>query len=236
MTEEKNPVSRAADGFQRSVSEHILNALKAGLSTAPFCGGIASLMTDYIPSSKQQRLEQFATDVAADLDSLQKHVKNDVILRDDFAYIFEQCFRGAAEHYQQDKLDAFRGMLVNAATGFGASSDEREYFLNLVNSLSGLHLRILKFMAMPDRYLSECGISPDRIRGGFSTFLPVAIPGVNVEAIKSAFGELYQYGFINTDKSIFSTMTSGQGLDLLGQGTRVTQFGARFIQFCTSPK
>ena len=36
--------------------EHILNVIKAGLATAPFCGGIASLMNDYIPSSKQNKL------------------------------------------------------------------------------------------------------------------------------------------------------------------------------------
>ena len=30
-------------------AEHILNILKAGLATAPFCGGIASLISDYIP-------------------------------------------------------------------------------------------------------------------------------------------------------------------------------------------
>ncbi|GAB3309125.1 hypothetical protein GCM10027428_05140 [Haliea atlantica] len=67
-------------------------------------------------------------------------------------------------------------------------------------------------------------------------FFPVAVPGVNVEVIKSAFGDLYQYGFLNTDKSIFSTMTSGQGLELLGRGGRVTELGKKFIQFCSVPQ
>ena len=150
--------------------------------------------------------------------------------------MFEQSFRGVADNYQPEKVEAFRGILVNSAIGFSAPAAEREYFLNLVNSLSALHLRILKFTAMPDRYLKEMQIPQDRIRGGFTTFFPLAIPGVNIEIIKSAFGELYQYGFLNTDKSIFTTMTSGQGLELLGRGGRVTELGRKFIQFCTVPQ
>ena len=51
-----NKVKRIATG---NAAEHILNILKAGLATAPFCGGIASLMTDYIPSGRTTRLEAF---------------------------------------------------------------------------------------------------------------------------------------------------------------------------------
>lgn len=215
--------------------EHILNAFKAVMATAPFCGGIASLMSDYIPSSKQKRLDEFSRRVAQDLEELQEQVEANKILTDEFAYTFEKCFRGAAENYQKEKLEAFRGILINSALGSDLAEDEKDYFLNLVNTLSVLHIRILRFTANPTEYLRANNIPEQNIRGGFSQFFPVAISGVNVEIIKSAFGELYQYGFFDTDKSIFDTMTSGQGLDLLGNGSRVTEFGSRFINFCTSP-
>jgi hypothetical protein len=88
-------------------------------------------------------------------------------------------------------------------------------------------------MSKPIEYLNEYKIPVESIRGGFSQFFPIAIPGVDVGVIESAFGDLYNYGFINTDKKIFHTMTSGQGLDLLGN--RVSQLGANFINFCTAP-
>jgi hypothetical protein len=118
--------------------------------------------------------------------------------------------------------------------GTDVAADEKEFFLNLVTTLSVLHIRILKFMAEPKRYLEAYGIPAGRIYGGFSQFFPVAIPGVDVKVIEAAFGDLYQYGFINTDKTIFVTMTSSQGLDLLGN--RVTDLGKRFTSFCTRPK
>jgi len=61
-----------------------------------------------------------------------------------------------------------------------------------------------------------------------------SIPGADIEAIKGAFGDLYQIGLINTDRSMFNVMTSGQGLELLGD--RLTEAGRRFIAFCTTPE
>jgi hypothetical protein len=181
-----------------------------------------------------RRLEAFAERLAADMNELQDRVDEAQILTDEFAFIFEKCFRGVAENYQAEKLESFRGILLNAAIGTDLSKDEKEFFLNLVTTLSVLHIRILKFMAEPVRYLEAHGISADRIQGGFSEFFPVAIPGVDLEVIKAAFGDLHQYGFINTDKTIFATMTAGQGLHLLGN--RVLELGRKFVAFCTRPR
>ena len=218
----------------QSFAEHILNIIKAGLSAAPFTGAIASLMTDYIPNAKAKRLEEFAEQIAKDLYDLQDSVNAEYLQTDDFAFMFEQSFRAVAEHPQKEKLEAFRGILVNSATIKGYTEEEKEYFLNLAMNLSTLHIRILKFMAMPEKYLEEAGIPKEKISGGFGNFFPVAIPGVSIEVIRSAFGELNRYGFTNTTESIFGTITAGQGLDLL-KG-RVTELGNRFIRFCTSPK
>jgi len=54
------------------------------------------------------------------------------------------------------------------------------------------------------------------------------------EVMESTFGDLHQYGLVNTDKSIFMTMTSGQGLQLLGD--RLTDIGKGFVMFCTVPQ
>ncbi len=219
---------------QTNIWEHLLNIFKAAAATAPYCGGIASLMTDYIPSAKFKRLEAFTKQLTEDIKHLENKLDTKYIKTDEFAFVFERCFRGAAENYQKEKLDAFRGILLNSAIRKDASEDEKEYFINLVNSLSALHIRILKFICNPLEYISENNIHREKIQGGFSDFMPIAIPGVELEVIKSAFQDLYQYGLINTDKSIFNTMTSSQGLHLLGN--RGATFGNKFIEFCTVPR
>lgn len=218
---------------QTNIGEHLLNIFKAAAATAPFCGGIASLMSDYIPSARFKRLEAFAQQITEDIRNLESKLDSKYIKTDHFAFVFERCFRGAAENYQKEKLDAFRAMILNSAIRKDASEDEKEYFINLVNSLSSLHIRILKFLTRPIDYLQENNISREKIQGGFSTFMPIAVPGVDLEVIKSAFHDLYQSGLINTDKSIFSTMTSGQGLQLLGN--RGAKLGDKFIAYCILP-
>lgn len=216
-----------------NTTETILNIFKAVLASAPFCGGIASLITDYIPSARFQRLEKFAEQVAEDLLELSDRIDESYIKTDDFAFMFEKCFRGVAENPQKEKMNAFRGILINSAVRKDYSEEEKEYFLNLLNTLSVLHIRILRFMAYPREYLKDLDIPENRIIGGFSDFFPVAIPGVQLSVIESAFGDLHQYGLVTTDKTIFRTMTSGQGLHLLGN--RISNLGQRFIQFCISP-
>ena len=78
------------------------------------------------------------------------------------------------------------------------------------------------------------GIPLTSIQGGFSNFLPVAIPNVNLDVIKIAFGDLYSNGLITTDKGIFGTMTAGQGIQLL-KG-RVSNTGNIFIEFIKNPE
>ena len=215
-------------------AERLTSIFKAVLATAPFTGGIASLISDQIASRRQRRLEEFALNTAEDLKRLAASVNAEYVRTDDFAFLFEQCFKGAAEHPQREKLNAFRGVLVNAAIRTDVDEAEKEYFLNLVGTLSVLHMKTLRFMAEPRRFLADAGIPEAKIQGGFAQMLPTAIPGAHLEVIKAAFGDLYQGGLISTDKNIFATMTSAQGLHLLGN--RVTDLGRRFIDFCLVPR
>lgn len=216
-----------------SVAEHILNVFKAGLGAVPFGGGLASLLSDYIPSSRFRRLEDFAAKVAEDLKRLEDRVRVEYLHTDEFAFIFEKCFRGTAENYQKERLEAFRGILVNSALSTDLATEEQEFFLNLVNNLSVVHIRVLSFMAKPKEYLAAADIPEGQIRGGFSTFMPIALPRIPVDVIRLSFEDLYRYGLTTTDSSIFGTMTSASGLRLLGD--RVSKLGHRFIDFCTVP-
>lgn len=227
---EKDTIKSISAISKHSASDHIVSAIKAILSTVPFGGGLASLMSDYIPSSKHDRIIGFTKQIAADFERLKDKIDEVKLQTDEFAYILEGCYKGVAENYQEIKLNAFRGILINSATGNDPTTDEKEYFLGLVSSLSVLHIRILLFMSKPKKYLEYYNIS-ETLYGGFTDMFLVAMPKINIEVIKAAFGDLYRNGFLNTDKTIFGTMTSGQGLSLLEN--RVTELGKRFIDFCS---
>ena len=114
---------------------------------------------------------------------------------------------------------------------FDITQTEKEYYLNLVENLSTLHIQILSFLAFPHEYLKINELPDSCISGGFSNFFPTVIPNVSLETIKIAFKDLHAYGFLTTDSGIFSTMTANQGWNLLGE--RVSENGRKFIDFIT---
>ncbi len=69
--------------------EHIVNGITAILASVPFAGGIASLITDYIPSQRELRLQEFTENIANDLSALKEKINEEYILTDEFAFIFE---------------------------------------------------------------------------------------------------------------------------------------------------
>ncbi len=238
---DEEPIDQAIANWQEakkrgdSAGQHIARILSAGIGLAdPVAGAFASLASSYIPSRRLARLEEFAEQIAADLRHFSARLDAEYIQSDEYAYLFEHCFRGAAENYQQEKLDAFRGILINSPIRTDIGQEEKEYFLNLVSTLTSVHLRILHFMSDPTGYLALNEIDPSTIRGGFSRSFHAALPGVHLDTIKSAFSDLNALGFTDTPPSIFATMTSAQGIQLV-QG-RVTEFGERFISFCRVPE
>ena len=76
-------------------------------------------------SARFRRLEDFAERVAEDLGRLGDRVNEADLQTDEFAFIFERAFRGATENYQREKLEAFRGILVNAAIPAGVNTMDR---------------------------------------------------------------------------------------------------------------
>jgi len=231
--EKKDKIISKVKGKVLSIprGEHILYLFKAGLSGLPIGSAISSLLTDYIPGARFKRVENFARQVAEDLKKFEDQIDENFIKTDEFAYIFEQSIRGVAQNYQKEKLKAFRAILVNSAIRKDVAQDEKEYFLSLVNNLSTLHIQILKFLAFPKEYIREQGMEANSIQGGFSQIFSKLMPELDPDVIESAFGDLYQLGFINTDKTIFHTQTSARGLRLVGD--RVTNLGKRFINFCS---
>jgi hypothetical protein len=132
---------------------------------------------------------------------------------------------------QKDKLSAYKAILLNSLCNTDVKESEKEYFLNLVNNLTTLHLRILSFLYSPKSYLNARNMDEKSLVGGFSQMFEYVFKDIDFEIIKNAFQELYDMGLVNTKKDAFYTMTSSSGLHLLDD--RTSNFGKRFIKFIT---
>jgi len=149
---------------------------------------------------------------------------------DEILYIVEKTLRGALENYQKEKLDAFRGILINSLTRTDRKQEEKEIYINLVNSLSVLHLKLLSIFANPDKFLNQKQLKFDSQNmwgDDFQTVLQKCLE-CDTEIIKSLITDLYNRGLINM--SSMGGLTANRGKDLLFG--RLTELGKIFIEYC----
>lgn len=131
----------------------------------------------------------------------------------------------ALRTHQNEKLEALRNAILNVAKGQAPEEALQNVFLNLIDSFTELHLRILKVFQNPE--------PPQNMSmGGLSNVLEHNIPELRGrrELYDQLWKDLYSRGLVNTD-GLHVTMT-GHGL---GE-KRTTGIGDAFLKFIEEPQ
>ena len=135
----------------------------------------------------------------------------------------------ALRNHQKEKLDAFQNVVVNSARGVDIEENLQLLFLNMVDELTPLHLRVLKYFDDPRKWLDEHGIKFSIYMGGASTGLEVALPELvgKRDVYDTLVMDLYNRGVVNHDKTTLHTMTSEAGI----LESRTTDLGKKFLRY-----
>ena len=201
---------------------------KAGLSAIPIVGGPAVELFQYIiqPPLEKRRGEWMAQ-VGEKLQELEANgLKLDELQNnEEFVSAVMHALQIALRTHQVAKLDALRNAILNVAKGQAPDEALQNVFLNLIDSFTELHLRILKVFQAPSP-------PPSMSMGGLGSVLEHNIPELrgNRELYDQLWKDLYSRGLVNTDH-LHVTMT-GHGL---GQ-KRTTGIGDAFLKFIEEPK
>ncbi len=196
---------------------------KAGLSLIPWVGGPAAELFQYvIQPPLERRREEWMAQVGEKLYELETRGLNldELKENEEFVSVVMHASQIALRTHQTAKLDALRNSIINVAKGQAPNETLQNVFLNLVDSFTELHLRILKIFQSPS---PPQGIS----MGGLSNVLEHNIPQLhgNRELYDQLWKDLYSRGLVNTD-GLHVTM-SAHGL---GE-KRTTGIGDEFLKF-----
>jgi hypothetical protein len=116
--------------------------------------------------------------------------------------------------------------VLNAASPGAPEAAEQQIFLNLIDSFTEWHLRLLKLFQDPQPHVPS-----NAYMGGLGQVVEAAIPALNGrrDFYDRIWSDLNARGLVNTG-SLHVTMTAhGMGVK------RTTDFGDRFVAFITSP-
>lgn len=197
--------------------------VKAGLSAIPVVGGSAVELFQYVVQPPlEKRREAWMAQVGEKLQDLEAQGLKlaDLQANEEFISAVMHASQAALRTHQAAKLDALRNAVVNIAQGQAPEEAVQHLFLDFVDSLTELHLRILRVFQAPSP-------PPNMSMGGLSNVLEHQIPELRGrrDLYDQFWKDLYSRGLVNTD-GLHVTMT-GNGL----AQKRTTGLGDEFLTF-----
>lgn len=209
--------------------------VKAGLASIPTLGAAVSELFSLITSPLEKRRDEWVVEIAKSLKELEEKVDDfkmsELSQNEVFITTVTYATQAAIRNHQEEKLEALKNAVLNAALPNSPSEDLQLMFLEFIDTLTPWHLRVLKFFSNPLEWAQKHNISYSFGFGGS--------PG---QALLMAFPELNKLGeFSNLlvkdlssrglllDFSL-STMMTGNG----ATSPRITAIGSQFLSFISS--
>jgi hypothetical protein len=189
------------------------NALTVGL------GG--TLLAKVFPSKATKRRQAFDADVKDRLDRLEEQGRITRQMVEDNEQFFSTYLHAtliAVRSHQSEKLEALRNAVLNSALPCAPDENRQQIFLNWVDELTPLHLRVLNYLLPAREYSKRL---PDAIADAFPESKAVDLANVIVD-------DLAAKHLIRSDPT--------NGVVYLGvKETRLTPLGSAFLSFIRDP-
>lgn len=131
-------------------------AVQAMASLVP---GLSNALALILVPPLTQRRDDWLKDLEFRLRELENQVRDfhfdDLHRNEQFVSATLQATQAALRTHQEEKLEALRNAVLNVAVSRGPSEDLQVIFLNLVDSFTPMHLKILRFFYQRDATVLE---------------------------------------------------------------------------------
>lgn len=227
MSDDKSELAKQAQELGKSkASDHVANIVKATLNAVPILGGsIASLIDDYIPESRQKRIEEFSKSLAEEMERLADSLDETYVKTDEFAYLFTRVYQDVTRDYQQEKLVAYRNMLVNSLRA-DRNSVEHEWSLTLLEQMTPLHIITLAVFESNARNSRKFHLSNRTV--SFHRQVE-RLTNLTWDIAFAVIQDLNRFGLLDTSGITYSSRITGLEKFL-------TPMGRKFLNFIGSDK
>ena len=211
---------------------------KAGIASIPGIGGAAAeLFSMVIAPPLEKRRNQWLDDIAERLKSLEGVVEGfrveDLSQNETFITVVMHATQAAIRNHQQEKLEALRNAVLNAAMPEASEDDRQLMFINFIDELTPWHLRVLHFFDDPGTWGSQHNISyPNWHSGSPATLLEFTFEELcgQRDFYDQLVRDLHYRGLMNID-SLHTGKITVQGMF----ESRTTEMAKDFLAFISSP-
>jgi hypothetical protein len=212
------------------------DAARAAISVVPMVGGplqvaFEALFASPIEKRKEEWLKKLA-EVVVELGERVAELTPERLAQDDvFVTVVMQTSQIALRNHQVEKLDALRNAVLNSVLST-IEEDEMFIFLRLIEQLTPVHLRTLKFLDDPEAWMRQHGTHhPGWSMGAVSTVLEHCFPHLTGrrDVYDQIVNDLQTDGLVGSGSFLHTTMTADGML-----GSRTSTRGKAFLAFITA--
>ena len=214
----------------------VYTLVKAVIAGVPVIGGAATELISMVALPLEKRRNQWLDDIAERLKSLEGVVEGfrieDLSQNETFITVVMHATQVAIRNHQQEKLEALRNAVLNAAMPEALEDDRQLMFLNFIDELTSWHLKVLHFFDDPKIWGSQHNISYPKWNSGS----PASVLESTFEELRGqrdfydqVVRDLHYRGLMNID-SLHGTMTVQGMFD-----SRTTEMAKEFLAFILSP-
>ncbi len=221
-----------------SAGDYAYALAKAGISQIPIIGAPASEILPLIlaPPLERRRTEWLRA-LGERLKLLEAQVAGFKLesLRNNETFITTalHASQAAIRNHQQEKLEALRNSVLNSALPNPIEEDLQLIFIDYIDSLTPLHLKVLRFLDDPKDWGQKHEIHyPEWSEPSAASALELVFPELAEDRWLQMFliGDLYNRGLIDIDSLQTRGRSKPQPL-----ASRTTQMGKKLLHFITSP-
>jgi hypothetical protein len=205
---------------------------KGAIGTIPIVGSLATEIFSLIVTPPlEKRRAEWMNDVAARLQALEDNGEinlQSLQNNEQFIDVVLQATTYALKSSEQEKIAAFKNMLLNTAIGEAPGITKSQIFLNMLDRFTSWHIVLLKFIDSPrDWFQQNNRTPPNYMSGSISAIINNAFPDLSnqEELIDLIWEDLKVAGFHNTSGT--RTMMTGDGT----LSERTTPLGKEFLKF-----
>jgi len=186
----------------------------------PFFGAGVTLVDLVTAPSRGKRLADWCEELRLRLNELSQKVDGltpEALAKDEaFISAFAQATQLAVRTHQAEKLEALRNAVINTAISKAPADDLQSIFLNLVDSFTPAHLKLLSFFQAPD----------NTIRDGFRRQRDLS---------DQVICDLRDRGLLQ-DTRPYAARNRDDSESLVYYDWEVTTIGKQFLDFIGAPK
>jgi hypothetical protein len=199
----------------------------AAIQIMPAIGGaLATLISEFIPRRRQQRMEEFVQELHKAVKVLETSINESSLLSDRTADVVEGVLERVIRTEADGKRQYYAAAVANAIAAPDRPGEELARMMDALDELRPSHLRLLaKLDENPDPP-ADFNI----IAGGIYSYLELILPGVSEDQIRMDWGDLARLNILDSFPT--GTMTRPGIVSTRG---RILPFGRRFIEFITLP-